>query len=359
MNNSMTYIIAEAGVNHNGDINLAKKLIDIAADCGANAVKFQTFRADKLALKSLKKATYQKKGSSFDESQYEMLKKLELSESDHYVLKKRAKNKGIDFLSTAFDEESLNFLSKLDVPFFKIPSGEVTNLPFLWKIASKGKPMILSTGMSDMKEIEEALATINHALNNKKEPKNLKEVFSKWDKVKAKTFLKNKIIILHCTSQYPALDEEINLFALKKISKQFSLPVGYSDHSLDGYISIAAVTMGAKIIEKHITLNKEMKGPDHASSLDPDEFKVFVKNIRSLENCLGSEEKNIEKSVKDVKKVTEKQIVCIKNIIVGEEFTKKNISVSRCGEGISAREFWEVLGTTSKHNFKKGQIIRK
>ena len=256
MINSFTYIIAEAGVNHNGDINLAKKLIDIAANTGADAIKFQTFKADKLAHKSLKKATYQIKESSLKENQYEMLKKLELSKSDHYILKKRAHERGIDFLSTPFDEESLNFLVELDVPFLKIPSGEVSNLPFLWKIAAKGKPMILSTGMSDLKEIEEALATINHALTNKKEPKNLKEVFSQWDIKKSKKLLKNKVFILHCTSQYPAQYEEINLLAMKTIAKQFSLSVGYSDHSLDSHISIAAVSLGASIIEKHLTLNK-------------------------------------------------------------------------------------------------------
>ena len=359
MINSFTYIIAEAGVNHNGDINLAKELIDIAADCGANAIKFQTFKADKLAHRSLKKATYQIKESSIKENQYEMLKKLELSKSDHYVLIKRAHRKGIDFLSTPFDEESLDFLSELDIPFLKIPSGEVSNLPFLWRIASKGKPMILSTGMSDMKEIDEALATINHGLTNKQEPKNLKEVFSQWDAKKAKKLLKNKIFILHCTSQYPAAYEEINLLAMQTIAKKFSLPVGYSDHSLDSHISIAAVSLGARIIEKHITLNKEMDGPDHSASLDPDEFRIFVKNIRSLENSLGNGKKNIEKSVKDVKKVIEKQIISIKSIKAGEEFTKNNISVSRCGEGISAKRFWEVLGTTSKYDFDKGQIIKK
>ena len=256
-------IIAEAGVNHNGDLKIAKALIDAAADAKVDIVKFQTFKTEKLVSKDAKKATYQQKNSD-NEAQFEMLKKLELPQEWHYNLKKYAESKGVKFLSTGFDHESLNFLNTLNPLFFKIPSGEISNKPYLEHVASFGKPIVLSTGMSNLKEIE---AAINVLTNN--------------------GVLKNDISVLHCNTEYPTPFVDVNLKAMLTIKKHFSVEIGYSDHTLGIEVAIAAVAMGAKVIEKHFTISRTMEGPDHAASLEPSELKQMVESIRNIELALS------------------------------------------------------------------------
>lgn len=315
------FIIAEAGVNHNGDINLAKKLIDIAADVGADAVKFQTFKAEKLVLQDADKAEYQMKSTGSEESQYQMLKKLELTESSFEELKVYAENKNIIFLSTPFDDESVDFLDNIGVPLFKIGSGELTNLPLLQHIAKKNKPVILSTGMATLGEIEEALYTlINEELRD--------------------------IIILHCITSYPARAEEANLNVIKTLKSCFKLPVGLSDHTLGVNVSLAARALGACVIEKHFTLDKKLPGPDHGASLDPEELGALVKGIREIESALGDGIKKPTKEEENIKKFVRKKLVACVDIPRGTIISEGMVMLKRVGaeEGIDPKYFFSVLG---------------
>jgi len=297
------FIIAEAGVNHNGSLDLAYQLIDVAKDAGADAVKFQTFKAENVVSKLADKAEYQKKTTGSDKSQLEMIKKLEISFEDFIKLKKYCDKKGIMFLSTPFDHQSIDFLHDL-IDIYKIPSGEIINYPYLKHIASKNKPIIMSTGMANLGEVEEAINTIK--------------------KINSKA----KISLLHCTTNYPTPYEEVNLKAMQTLAAAFKLPVGYSDHTLGIEVPIAAVAMGAKIIEKHFTLDKNLSGPDHKASLEPGELKEMVKAIRNIEKSLGDGIKKPNKSEIEIMKVARKSIVASKNIKKGEIFAKTNISVS-------------------------------
>lgn len=326
-------IIAEAGVNHNGDINLAKKLIDVAANTGVDYIKFQTFKAENLVSKSAKKAKYQEEATGTNESQYDMLKKLELTSENHDILIDYCNKKGVKFLSTAFDFESIEFLKdKLD--FYKIPSGEITNLPYLKKVANLNLPVVMSTGMANLEEIKQALDVL---LNE--------------------GIIKENITILHCNTEYPTPMEDVNLLAMKTIEKELGVKVGYSDHTLGIEIPIAAVALGAKVIEKHFTLDKTMEGPDHKASLEPVELKNMVEAIRNIEKAMGdgikkpssSEEKNI--------KIARKSIVAKKEIKKGEIFTEDNITVKRPGDGISPMEWYNVLGGKSEKNYQIDDLI--
>lgn len=326
-------IIAEAGVNHNGDINLAKKLIDVAANTGVDYIKFQTFKAENLVSKSAKKAKYQEEATGTNESQYDMLKKLELTSENHDILIDYCNKKGVKFLSTAFDFESIEFLKdKLD--FYKIPSGEITNLPYLKKVANLNLPVVMSTGMANLEEIKQALDVL---LNE--------------------GIIKENITILHCNTEYPTPMEDVNLLAMKTIEKELGVKVGYSDHTLGIEIPIAAVALGAKVIEKHFTLDKTMEGPDHKASLEPVELKNMVEAIRNIEKAMGdgikkpssSEEKNI--------KIARKSIVAKKEIKKGEIFTEHNITVKRPGDGISPMEWYNVLGKKSEKNYQIDDLI--
>lgn len=331
-----TFIIAEAGVNHDGSLKKALKLINVAASAGANAVKFQTFKAEDLATKSAPKADYQIKNSSKKkESQYEMLKKLEFSKKMHKACIKRCKEKKILFISSAFDIKNLFFLKKLNINIFKVPSGEINNIPYLETLGKFNKKIILSTGMSNIGEIKLAINTL--IKNGTK---------------------RSKISLLQCTSAYPAPPEEINLRTILTLKKKFKLVVGLSDHSTGVIASSAAVTLGAKIIEKHLTLNKNLKGPDHKASLDPKEFKNMVNNIRIAEKMLGSFIKKITKSEKKNIKIVRKSIVALKNISKNERFGKSNITCKRPGTGIKPKFFKKILGKKSKKNFKKDELIR-
>ena len=328
------FIIAEAGVNHNGDINLAKKLIDKAVEAGVDAIKFQTFRAENLVSKNAKKAKYQVENTGSNESQYEMLKKLELSFRDFEKLKKYCDEKGIMFLSTPFDEESIEFLDKLGLEIFKIPSGEITNLPYLRKIGSLKKRVILSTGMADLGEIEDALDVL----------------------IKSGT-RKEEITILHANTEYPTPFEDVNLKAMQTIACAFKIDVGYSDHTLGIEVPIAAVAMGAKVIEKHFTLDRTLPGPDHKASLEPDELKAMVKAIRNIEVALGYGIKRPSKSEAKNKVVARKSIVAKRDIKKGEKFTEENITVKRPGNGISPMRWDEIIGKVANRDYKEDEII--
>ena len=330
-----TFIIAEAGVNHNGSLELAKKLVDVAADAGADAVKFQTFKAENLVSKGAPKAQYQKLLSGKEESQFEMIKKLELDAEAHRELMAYCLQKGIQFLSAPFDLESINLLHELGLKTFKIPSGEITNLPYLRKIGAFKKKIILSTGMADLGEIKDALEVL----------------------IKAGT-AKENITILHCNTEYPTPFEDVNLRAMLTISSAFSgLQVGYSDHTSGIEASIAAVALGARIIEKHFTLDKNMEGPDHKTSLEPSELKKMVKAIRNIEKALGSGIKKPSPSELKNRPVARKSIVAAKNIAKGEIFNEKNLTVKRPGTGISPMRWNELLGKIANKNYREDEVI--
>jgi N,N'-diacetyllegionaminate synthase len=332
---SKTFIIAEAGVNHNGSIDLAKKLIDVASQSGADAVKFQTFKATNLVSKYAQKAEYQKENmNDGDDSQFNMLKKLELDIDTHKVLISYCKSKNIMFLSTPFDHDSIELLNDLGLKIFKIPSGEITNLPYLRHIGKLNKKVILSTGMADIGEIEDALDVLINA-GTKKE----------------------NIIVLHANTMYPTPMEDVNLKAMQTIGNTFDVAYGYSDHTLGIEVDIAAVAMGASCIEKHFTLDKTMQGPDHKASLEPDELKAMVKAIRNIELALGSSIKKPSKSETPNKEIARKSIVAKTAIKKGETFTEENIAIKRPGNGINPMRWDEVVGSVSLKDYKEDELI--
>lgn len=326
------FIIAEAGVNHNGSIEIAKKLIDAASEAGVDAVKFQSFKAENLVTTSAKKADYQEQTTGNKESQFDMIKKLELDYEKHEELKKYSETKGIMFLSSAFDLESIDLLNNLGMEIFKIPSGEIENLPYLRKIGKLKKKVILSTGMANLCEIEKALNVLRESGTS-------------------------DITVLHCNTEYPTPMEDVNLSAMETIKSAFKIDVGYSDHTLGIEIPIAAVAMGAKVIEKHFTLDKTMDGPDHRASLEPEELKAMTEAIRNIEVALGNGIKVPSKSEKKNKNIARKSIVANCDIKKGEVFTEKNLSIKRPGEGISPMMWNDILGKTAHKNFNKDEMI--
>jgi N,N'-diacetyllegionaminate synthase len=335
VNTNKTFIIAEAGVNHNGSLKKALKLIDIAAAAGANAIKFQTFKTENLATDYSPKAEYQKYKSLKKETQFQMLKKLELTKSMHKACFEKCKKKKIIFISSAFDLESLRYLKKFKLRYFKVPSGEITNIPYLEVLGKFGKKIILSTGMSNILEIRKAIKTLT--INGTK---------------------KNNITLMQCTSAYPAPYDEINLNTIATLRNIFKLNIGFSDHSLGVQASIAAVALGAKVIEKHITLSKKLKGPDHKASLDPKEFRFMVQSIRIVEKVLGNKIKKITKSEKKNIYIARKSIVASTKIKKNEKFSNFNITCKRPGTGISPLFFKKLIGKRSIQNFNKNDLIR-
>lgn len=331
-----TIIIAEAGVNHNGNFELAQKLVVAAAEAGADYVKFQTFKANKIVSKSAKKATYQERNiNDGNDSQYAMLKQLEMPEDWHSKLIVYSDKNNIKFLSTGFDEESVDFLDKLGTPFFKIPSGEITNKPFLQHIARKGKPVILSTGMANMEEIKAALEIL---IEN--------------------GVPKNEITVLHCNTEYPTPMEDVNLKAMIAIQNLLGVKVGYSDHTQGIEVSIAAVALGASVIEKHFTLDRNLPGPDHKASLEPDELIAMVKAIRNIEKAVcGSGIKEPSPSEQKNIVVVRKSIVAACTIKKGELFTEENLTVKRPGSGISPMLWDETMGLTAIKDFEPDDLI--
>jgi N-acetylneuraminate synthase len=351
------YIIAEAGVNHNGDRALAFALVDAAADAGADAVKFQTFDAAKLAAKHLAKAAYQKKSTDEAESQLSMLKKLELPREWHAELQSYAHQKGIDFLSTAFDSDSLEFLCGLGMPLFKVPSGELTNAPLLWQFARTGKKLILSTGMATLAEVEQALAIVAHALAFTEEPKNMDDVWRCWGSRDARARLLGHVTLLHCTSQYPTPWAEVNLRAMDTLASAFGLEVGYSDHTEGSLISIAAVARGARVIEKHFTLDRSMPGPDHLASLEPHELKAMVSDIRALQQALGDGAKAPQESEWDTRKAARQQVVAACPIEAGEVLTREHLTTARSGRGMVPTALWGLVGTRAAKAYAVGENL--
>ena len=329
-----TFIIAEAGVNHNGSLETAKKLVEVAAKAGCDAVKFQTFKAEKLVSKGASKAEYQKKTTGSDESQLDMIRKLQLSEEDHYALKAYCDTLGILFLSSAFDEESLAFLEAMDMPLYKVPSGEITNLKLLRQIGSYHKRVIMSCGMSTMEDIRLAYDTL------------LKAGASEVD-------------ILHCNTQYPTPYEDVNLRVMKTLHDEFKTHVGYSDHTMGIEVPLAAVAMGAEIIEKHFTLDRSLPGPDQACSLEPDELMQMVEGIRHIEVALGSAEKKVSDSERANMAVARKSLIANAVIKKGEVFSEDNLTMKRPGNGISPVYYEELLGKTAKHDYDIDVLILK
>ena len=335
MKANKVFIIAEAGVNHNGSLDLAKRLIEIAVDSGADAVKFQTFKAESLVSKNAQKADYQKQTTDASESQFDMIKKLELDVETHRELIAYCQEKDIMFLSTPFDHESVNLLSGLGLQIFKIPSGEITNLPYLRHIGSLDKQVILSTGMSNLKEVGDALNILINSGTSK-----------------------DNVTVLHANTMYPTPMEDVNLNAMLTIQKEFDVDIGYSDHTLGIEVDIAAVAMGASCIEKHFTLDKTMDGPDHKSSLDSEELKAMVVAIRNIEKALGSSEKKPSPSETVNIDVARKSIVANCAIKKGDILSEKNISTKRPGIGINPMKWDDVLGGIAIKNYQKDELIK-
>ncbi|MBP2044980.1 N-acetylneuraminate synthase [Methanobacterium aggregans] len=325
-----SFIIAEAGVNHNGSLKTAKKLIDAAKEAGADAVKFQTFKTEKILTKNAQKAEYQKKTTAED-SQYEMIKKLELSPNDFRELADYADKKGITFLSSPFDIESVDLLDELGVPLFKLASGEITNFPLLEHIADKGKPVILSTGMADLGEIGEAINLFENKIP--------------------------ELILMHCVTSYPAKVEDVNLKVIKTLKCAFKLPVGFSDHTLGIEMDVAAVAMGACALEKHFTLDKNMDGPDHKASLEPAEFKEMVNAVRNVEKGMGTGIKRLTVEEAEIKRIARKSIVANVNIGPGTVLTESMLTVKRPGSGIEPKYFNSLIGKTITSKINKDDVL--
>lgn len=329
-----TMVIAEAGVNHNGDLGQAKKLIEVAAKSGADFVKFQTFSADRLVTKKVRKAQYQIQNSQYSESQFEMLKSLELSETMHSELIEESRVQGIGFISTAFDIESANMLLSLGQNIFKIPSGEITNLPYLRHIGSFGKRVILSTGMSNLHEVKDALESLEAAGTSK-----------------------SQVTVLHCTSAYPAPVIDVNLLAMRTMKEALNVEVGYSDHTLGIEVSIAAVALGATVIEKHFTLDRNLPGPDHKASLEPNELNLLVTQIRNIEKVLGDGVKRPMPSELENIDLIRKSIVAKCSIRKGEIFSELNLAAKRPGTGISPMDWDRIIGSVARRDFHVDELI--
>lgn len=330
-----TIIIAEAGVNHNGKTRFIKKLIKKAAEAKVDYIKFQAFKADQLVKRDTKKAEYQKLNTDPGETQYEMLKKLELTKTQYNIIQQECKKRKIKHIFSPFDETSLKIIKKFNLDFIKIPSGEIDNLPLLQEIAKLNKKIILSTGMSTNSEIANALRILTK-----------------------KNFSKKKITLLQCNTDYPTKFEDVNLYSMLKMQKKFKLDIGLSDHTIGIEASLAAVSMGAKIIEKHFTISKKFKGPDHKASLDPSELKKLVLSIRNIEKCFGKSKKTPTKRELKNKKIVRKSIVAKRNIQKGEKFRKENLTTKRPGNGISPMKFNELINLKAKKIFLKDELIK-
>lgn len=325
-------IIAEAGVNHNGSMELAKKMVVAAKEAGADYVKFQTFIPQKLVSRYADKAEYQKETTGREQSQLQMLEQLALAQQDFVELEAYCKEIGIGFISTPFDMESIDFLKGLDMDFWKLPSGEVTNLPYLEKIGQTGKAVIMSTGMCEMREIEEAI-----------------EVLEKNGA--------GDIVVLHCNTEYPTPMQDVNLLAMRQMAEVLKKPIGYSDHTQGIEVAIAAVALGATVIEKHFTLDKSMEGPDHRASLEPDELAQMVQAIRNIEQSLGDGQKKRSESEKKNCTVARKSIVAKRAIQKGERFTEENLTVKRPGNGVNPMRWYDVLGTAANREYFPDELI--
>ena len=332
-----TFIIAEIGVNHNGSMKLAKRLIDAAVDAGCDAVKFQTFKAENLVTKEAPKAKYQIKNTGASESQYQMLKRLELSAAGHRQLLAYCRKKKVEFMSTPFDEESVGFLDRLGMKTFKISSGEVTDRPLIRKIAATGRPVILSTGMSDTDDVRRAIGWIR----------------SEWKRLKVDP----RLTLLHCVSNYPAEIRDMNLKAINTLKSGFGLPVGLSDHTIVTELSVAAVALGAEVIERHFTLDRDMPGPDHKASLEPGQFRSMVEAIRNVERALGDGIKKPAEREKEIRAMARKSLVAAREIKAGETLRAQDITVKRPGTGMPPESIGRILNRRALKGIKKDSLI--
>ena len=352
------YIIAEAGVNHNGSLDLALQLVDAAADAGADAVKFQTFRADRLVSGSAPKAEYQKAATGASESQFEMLRRLELDQEAHQQLLAHCGKRGIQFLSTPFDPESIDLLAMtLDLPMLKLSSGEITNAPLLLKAARSGKPIILSTGMATLGDVETALGVLAFGYTDHDNMPGEGAFRAAYAGAEGQGVLREQVTLLHCTTEYPAPFADVNLRAMGTLSAAFGLRVGFSDHTEGIAVPIAAAALGAVLIEKHFTLDRTLPGPDHKASLEPDELKQMVTAIRQVELAFGSYRKLPVPSEIGNAQVARRSIVAAWAIRAGEPFSEGNLSVKRPGSGISPLRYWELIGRPAGRNYMPDELI--
>ena len=352
------YVIAEAGVNHNGDLALARKLVDVAADAGADAVKFQTFRSELVVSENAPKAEYQRKTTNAGESQLDMIRKLELSQRDHEELAAHATKRGITFLSTPFDVPSLHLLAReLGVTTIKIPSGEITNLPFLLEIARVARSVILSTGMSTLDEVRTALGVLAFGFGSPSGEPGAAAFAAAFERPELRGALEGRVTILHCTTEYPAPVADVNLRAMDSMAEAFGLPVGYSDHTDGIHVSLAAVARGATVIEKHVTLDRTMPGPDHRASIEPGVLRDLVAQIRDIERALGNGVKAPSQSELKNRPVARRSIVAAVPIAAGEPLTAANLTCKRPGTGISPVRWYETIGTPAKRAFGPDEMI--
>jgi N-acetylneuraminate synthase len=351
-----TFIIAEAGVNHNGSLPMAREMIEVAAAAGADAVKFQTFRAEKVISRSAPKAEYQAKTTGASETQLDMVKRLELGEAAHVELWAHCRKNNIEFMSTPFDPESVDLLVKLGVARLKIPSGEITNAPLLLKIAHTGLPVIMSTGMATLAEIETALAVLAFGFLNREAPtiQRFQEAFGEEE---GQRLLQERVTLLHCTTEYPAPFADVNLRAMDTLSRAFGLRVGYSDHTPGIAVTIASVARGAEIVEKHFSLDKDLPGPHHQASLEPEELKAMIRSIREIEAALGSSRKYPAPSELKNRKIARRSLVATRDIRKGEYFSVNNIDSKRPGNGIAPIHYWEWLDKKAERDYETDEFI--
>jgi N-acetylneuraminate synthase len=351
-------VIAEAGVNHNGSIDLAQELIRNAAEAGANIVKFQTFKASKLTTPAAPKAQYQARNYGASGSQQDMLRKLELSEADHFKMRDACEKWDIEFLSTPFDEESLDFLTGHElIKRIKIPSGEITNLPFLLRMSRTGLPIILSSGMATLGEIETALMCLAYGLLHKSGVPDRDALIQAYVSEAGRQALNARVTLLHCTTEYPAPFEEVNLRVIPSLRSAFPVQVGYSDHTPGTAIPMAAAALGSVVIEKHFTLDKAMEGPDHKASLSPEELTLMIQGIRQIEASLGSSVKYPSESEIRNRSIARKSLVAAAAIARGTPFTAENLTCKRPGNGIPAHEYWNFLGKLATRSFQTDELI--
>lgn len=353
-------VIAEAGVNHNGSFELASRLVEEAARAGADVVKFQTFQSDLVVTPYAEKAKYQQRNLGGDDSQLEMLRKLELRPQWHYDLRDQCKSLKLEFMSTPFDSPSLTFLvEQLQVSTLKIPSGELTNGPLLLEFARSGCDLILSTGMATAEEVRLALSLIGWGLMEKtRDPRNIEEFREAWLDQSIRQLVQSKVTVLHCTSQYPAPPETVNLRAMNSLHDDFDLPVGYSDHTAGIAVPIAAVARGACVIEKHFTVDRNLPGPDHLASLEPDQLKEMVEGIRLVESALGDGIKMPHACEKDTANVARRSLVLARDIRRGEVITSDQLIARRPGTGVSPMCYWDFLGTNANEDYRQGELLK-
>lgn len=353
------FVIAEAGVNHNGDMDLARRLVDVAADAGADAVKFQTFRAQALASQNAPKAEYQTRTTGAEESQFEMLRRLELSEAHHDALIEHARQRQIEFLSTPFDPISLDLLTRrFGIRTIKVPSGELTNGPFLLQVARAADKVILSTGMSTLGEVEEALAVLAFGFTSDAKGPERRESFQRaFASPEGQQALRERVTLLHCTTEYPAPLHEVNLRAMQTMATVFGLPTGYSDHTMGIHVSVAAAALGARIIEKHFTLDRALPGPDHEASLEPGELRDLIRQIRDIERALGDGIKRPTASEWSNRDIARKSLVAAQPIAKAAAYTEENLTAKRPGTGVSPMRMWDYIGSQAPRALDGDELI--